>query len=230
MIFALVLAMISAILALIAPNKLSDFTDVITEGLKPNSEKLETITISISNHFTSDKINEKIPAIMMDTNISKENKQKLEEILHQMSLLESREEASRLLFTLPDCILLELIEEIKVDYKTISRIDQLACIKLMSSMNGKEETELLSMFDQLPTSIYEEVKPRIDMDLVYKYVFFLGALYVISAIFSFIQNFSMTTVSNNFARKLRTSISSKINLLPLKYFDMHETGDVLKNI
>ena len=230
MIFALVLAMISAILALIAPNKLSDFTDVITEGLKPNSEKLETITISISNHFTSDKINEKIPAIMMDTNISKENKQKLEEILHQMSLLESREEASRLLFTLPDSILLELIEEIKVDSKTISRIDQLACIKLMSSMNGKEETELLSMFDQLPTSIYEEVKPRIDMDLVYKYVFFLGALYVISAIFSFIQNFSMTTVSNNFARKLRTSISSKINLLPLKYFDMHETGDVLSRV
>lgn len=230
MIFSLVLAMISAILALIAPNKLSDFTDVITEGLKPNSGKLETITISISNHFTSDKINEKIPAIMMDTNISKEDKQKLKEILHQMSLLESREEASRLLFTLPDSILLELIEEIKVDSKTISRIDQFACIKLMSSMNGKEETELLSMFDQLPTSIYEEVKPRIDMDLVYKYVFFLGSLYVISAIFSFIQNFSMTTVSNNFARKLRTSISSKINLLPLKYFDMHETGDVLSRV
>ena len=35
-IFALVLAMVSAILSLNAPNKLSDFTDVITEGLTPN--------------------------------------------------------------------------------------------------------------------------------------------------------------------------------------------------
>ena len=35
-VFALVLAMVSAILSLNAPNKLSDFTDVITEGLTPN--------------------------------------------------------------------------------------------------------------------------------------------------------------------------------------------------
>ena len=35
-IFSLVLAMLSAILSLSAPNKLSDFTNVITKGLSPN--------------------------------------------------------------------------------------------------------------------------------------------------------------------------------------------------
>jgi len=41
MILALVLAMVSAILSLIAPNKLSDFTDTISKGLIPKTEKLE---------------------------------------------------------------------------------------------------------------------------------------------------------------------------------------------
>lgn len=230
MMLALVLAMISAILALIAPNKLSNFTDVITEGLKPNSEKLESITNSISNHFTESEMNQKISSIMSNPNISEEDKYILQNTLQKIATIENKEEASNLIFSLPDSILLELIGDIRIDSKVISKEDQLACIKLMTSVAGKEGTELLSMFDELPTSIYEEIKPRIDMDLVYKYVFFLGALYVISAIFSFIQNFSMTTVSNHFARKLRSSISTKINKLPLKYFDTHETGDVLSRV
>jgi ATP-binding cassette subfamily B protein len=40
----------------------------------------------------------------------------------------------------------------------------------------------------------------------------------------------MTTISNKFAKKLRSKISKKINKLPLKYFDTHETGDVLSRI
>ena len=40
----------------------------------------------------------------------------------------------------------------------------------------------------------------------------------------------MTTVSNNFARSLRSVISTKINKLPLKYFDKHSTGDILSRV
>ena len=40
----------------------------------------------------------------------------------------------------------------------------------------------------------------------------------------------MTDVSNNFARKLRGNISSKINKLPLKYFDKHVIGDILSRV
>ena len=58
----------------------------------------------------------------------------------------------------------------------------------------------------------------------------LGLLYIVSALFNYIQSFSLTVVSNNFAKKLRTNISKKINKLPLKYFDTHETGDVLSRV
>ena len=60
--------------------------------------------------------------------------------------------------------------------------------------------------------------------------FGLGLIYFISALFSYIQSFSMTTVSNNFAKKLRRNISNKINKLPLRYFDTHENGDVLSRV
>ena len=60
---ALVLAMISAILALISPNKLSDLTNIITDGIKPNINK----TI--------------IKDIMQDKDISLDDKQKFNELL-----------------------------------------------------------------------------------------------------------------------------------------------------
>ena len=59
---------------------------------------------------------------------------------------------------------------------------------------------------------------------------FMGVIYVLSSLFAYIQEYSLTTVSNRFANKLRDSISKKINRLPLKYFDSHETGDVLSRV
>ena len=230
MIIALILAMISAIFSLIAPNKLSDFTDVITEGLMPNTEKLEIVSTNISNSFSSDNMSNKIKDILSDPKISSEDKLSFQNTLEKIPTLENEEEKSKLLLSLPDNILLELFDSFKIDGKTISQKDQLEFIKIMISIDTKDENDILKQFDNFPTSIYELVKPKMDIQLIYKYAFFLATLYVVSAIFSYIQNFSMTTVSNNFAKKLRSNISIKINKLPLKYFDSHETGDILSRV
>ncbi len=229
-IFALILAMVSAILSLIAPNKLSDFTDIITDGLKPNTTKLEEITTSIMNNFDTDKLQNKTFHILADSSISQEDSSNIMNLLNELKTVTSQEEAQKLFLSLPDSTLLLLIDDIKVDNQVISKEDELACIKVLLTTDTKDTNSMLKKFDELPTSVYNLVKPRIDMDLVYKYVFFLASLYVISAIFSYIQNFSMTTVSNHFAKKLRSSISTKINKLPLKFFDTHETGDILSRV
>lgn len=52
-------------------------------------------------------------------------------------------------------------------------------------------------------------------------------LYVISAIFSFIQGFTMTSVSQKLTYKLRNDLAVKINKLPMKYFDKRTNGEVL---
>ena len=229
-IFALILAMVSAILSLIAPNKLSDFTDIITDGLKPNTTKLEEITTSIMSNFDTDKLQNKTFYILADSSISQEDSSNIMNLLNELKNVTSQEEAQKLFLSLPDSTLLLLLDDIKVDNQVISKEDELACIKLLMSIDTKDTNSMLKKLDELPTSVYDLVKPKIDMDLVYKYVFFLASLYVISAIFSYIQNFSMTTVSNHFAKKLRSSISTKINKLPLKFFDTHETGDILSRV
>ena len=82
----------------------------------------------------------------------------------------------------------------------------------------------------MPKSVKKLVEPTIDMKEIKTIGFGLGLIYFISALFSYIQSFSMTTVSNNFAKKLRRNISNKINKLPLRYFDTHENGDVLSRV
>lgn len=59
---------------------------------------------------------------------------------------------------------------------------------------------------------------------------FLFGMYVASALFNYTQSIIMTTVANKFAKVLRNSISVKINKLPLKYFDKHQSGDILSRV
>ena len=72
--------------------------------------------------------------------------------------------------------------------------------------------------------------PSMDMDKIKNIALTLAILYVTSSIFTLIQGFSMTDVSNKFAKNLRTRISEKINKLPLKYFDKNQTGDILSRV
>ncbi len=58
----------------------------------------------------------------------------------------------------------------------------------------------------------------------------LIVLYLVSALFSFIQGFTMTSVSQKLTYKLRNDIAVKINKLPMKYFDKRTNGEVLSVI
>lgn len=71
---------------------------------------------------------------------------------------------------------------------------------------------------------------NMDMEKIKSIVLTLAILYITSSIFTLIQGFSMTDVSNKFAKSLRSRISEKINKLPLRYFDKNQTGDILSRI
>ena len=59
---------------------------------------------------------------------------------------------------------------------------------------------------------------------------FLIGLYVVSALFSFIQGFIMTNVSQKLTYRLRKNISEKIGRMPMRYFDGQTHGEVLSRI
>ncbi len=61
-------------------------------------------------------------------------------------------------------------------------------------------------------------------------IILLGALYLISALLSGVQQFIMAGVSQKITYKLRKEMSEKVNRLPLKYFDKRTHGEVLSRI
>ena len=231
LIFGLILACASSVLALIAPNKLSDFTDEISKGLVPNTEVLTKISKKMTSNFNEENIVKASTEIMTSDKLSIEEKSKYKEVLSKMSTLENKEDASKLLLTLPNNVLKYYLADFKIDGQTITVKDQLELMKLTSKMKGEKSTEnALKLIDEMPKSVKKLVEPTIDMKEIKTIGFGLGLIYFISALFGYIQSFSMTTVSNNFAKKLRRNISNKINKLPLRYFDTHENGDVLSRV
>ena len=70
----------------------------------------------------------------------------------------------------------------------------------------------------------------VDFGKIGKILITLLGLYIISAIFSFIQGFTMTNVSQKMTYKIRNDIVEKINRLPMKYFDTKTHGEVLSII
>ncbi len=70
----------------------------------------------------------------------------------------------------------------------------------------------------------------IDFDKIGQILLMLLGLYSVSAIFSFVQGFTMTGVSQKLTYKLRNDIAQKINKLPMKYFDTKTHGEILSII
>lgn len=70
----------------------------------------------------------------------------------------------------------------------------------------------------------------IDFGRIAGIILFLLALYVCSAVFSFIQGWIMTTVSQKVSYRFRRQISEKINRMPMKYFESRTVGEILSRI
>ncbi len=121
--------------------------------------------------------------------------------------------------------------EITIDNTKISASDQYEFATALSEMKDTSSaTELYKKIDGMPESIQSVIKPFMDIDKIKSIALVLLVMYLCSALFTYIQSICMTNVSNKFAKKLRTSISKKINRLPLKYFDGHQTGDILSRV
>ena len=122
-------------------------------------------------------------------------------------------------------------KDIEIDGVVISTTEQSEYLNVIKDIDKNAKVnELYSKIDEFPDTIKSLIKPSMDLSGITRISVFIGCLYLISAIFNYIESISMTIVSNKFAKKLRSSISSKINKLPLKYFDKNRTGDTLSRV
>ena len=221
-IIAIILSVFGSLVSLVSPNRLSDITDKITEGIKPNNKKLEEIFSLMLNESI---IKEKTPQIIT-SDLSLEEKNNYQKFLTSMT----KDNFLNSLNSLSDNTLNILLSEFKVDDKSITVDDQIKVIRLMSTINIDNEQSLLTAFDNMPSSIYELVKPNMDMDGIKNVAIFLLTIYILGLVFSYLETFILNTVTNKYAYNMRLKMINKINKLPLKYFDTHEIGDILSRI
>ena len=132
---------------------------------------------------------------------------------------------------IPNSIKKVLLSDSKISGQTISSEEKFEFLEKMSGLDSdKDVKKIYSKVDELPKSIKTILSPKMNMDKIKSISLFLVILYVLSALFTFIQSILMTDVANKFAKKLRSNISKKINKLPLKYFDKNLSGDILSRV
>ena len=225
---------------------------------KDNFEKLtKEVTGSVNEESISKVIDfseENIGKVMMSSNISQEDLMKFQEIMGNLNgetfkniseipdrildiLVNNDEDAKEFIKSLnsnliiPDGVASKLFSDIEIDGHVIDAASQGKFLEIVSNI-GEEvsATEIYSLVDKMPSSVKVVVEPYMNIDKIKNIAILLICIYLISAIFEYFEAILMTDVSNNFARKLRGNISSKINKLPLKYFDKHAIGDILSRV
>ena len=211
LILSLLLAFLSSILSAIAPNKLSDVTNVISDGIKPNVEMFKTISSKMmENVYKNYQIHLPMQSVT-DESIPNTD---FNQVLANLDLEHKR----------------SLLEEFSIDGVVISVDDQLEYLTILESIDSTKTEEMIAKIDELPKSIKSLVEPKLDMDELKNRSLVLAIIYLLGAIFLYFQGLLMAYVANGYSKGLRSSISHKINKLPLKYFDTHEAGDVLSRV
>ena len=103
---------------------------------------------------------------------------------------------------------------------------------VMKRLPNKSEIE-----SQIPSNQLDTIKkldlsqrPSFHFEAIWRVVSLLIGLYILSAIFRYIQTWLMTQVTQTVTFRMRRQLSEKINRLPLSYFDKQTYGEVLSRV
>lgn len=104
-------------------------------------------------------------------------------------------------------------------------------------LDGMPEQQRTELEDRIPASSLDTVrrldmaqKPTFHFDVIGHIILLLIVLYLLSALFRYIQAWIMTSITQQTTYQLRRDISAKINRLPLSYFDKQTYGEVLSRV
>ena len=278
---AVILAALSSILSLVAPNKLSDLTDEISRGITINTTNMKelendlTSNVSEIGSILGINLDENTIYRVNTSNISNDDKYLFNDIIKKISddrdnaimyfsklpssvldiivsdstyndIYISKEDKINAILAfhdidvnnknyaginkLPDSIKRALFPSTNIYGVEISTDDKIDFIVKMAGSDTSSVNEMYKVMENVPSSIQKVIGPKMNMDKIKDIAILLACLYIISAIFSYIEGLSMIKVANGYAKRLRTSISEKINRLPLKFFDHNLSGDILSRV
>lgn len=243
LIIAVVCATVGTVCTLVGPDKLSDMTDEITNGIKPDMKEFEKITTAVSDNISdnmqtvigtiaanmSDPQNMKPEIEINGSDISIEDQKATLELMNGLDNNDS-DAVQQAMESLPQSVKAALYTDIEVDGVIITSHDQSDMMEAMSEIDTDNQESVLKAFDELPASINKLVKPSADMDKIMQIGLFLVGLYVLSYVLSAVQGWIMSTITQKVSKQMRSDISHKINRLPMSFYNKTTTGDVLSRV
>ena len=99
-----------------------------------------------------------------------------------------------------------------------------ACAGVVLTIIGPNQLSKITQY------IIDGITTGINMEAIARTALFLLGLYVLSAIFSFLQHFILATVTLRLSNRLRADIFDKVNRAPMKLFGRIPYGDILSRM
>lgn len=106
-----------------------------------------------------------------------------------------------------------------------------------SAQSSSDSQSIQQLADNLTDSQRERLmsldlteRPGISFDVIGHIALLLIAIYLLSALFNYVESWIVTSITQRVAYRFRRDLSQKINHMPLRYFDTHPFGDVLSRI
>lgn len=190
---------------LIGPNRLSEVTNVIEEGVSLNidlsSEQLSELETTKTLRLES----ERATFLLQYEDYNNENTADDTVTLSVITVVDGNENEIYIGNT---------------NYQTLTE----------SGYVNFDNTQMGLGYNQGVLSIYLNTETKINLDNIFKICMILVVIYLVAYVVNFVQGFIMATVNQRVSRDLRSRISVKINKLPLKYFDKVSYGEVLSRV
>lgn len=204
-VISIILVIISTICTLIGPNRLSEVTNVIEEGVSLNidlsSEQLSELRSTKTLRLES----EQATFLLQYEDYNNENTADDTVTLSVIAIVDGNENEIYIGNT---------------NYQTLTE----------SGYVNFDNTQMGLGYNQGVLSIYLNTETKINLDNIFKICMILVVIYLVAYVVNFVQGFIMATVNQRVSRDLRSRISVKINKLPLKYFDKVSYGEVLSRV
>ena len=106
-----------------------------------------------------------------------------------------------------------------------------------SAQSSSDSQSIQQLADNLTDSQRERLmsldlteRPGISFDVIGHIALLLIAIYLLSALFNYVESWIVTSITQRVAYRFRRDLSQKINHMPLRYFDTHPFGDILSRI
>ena len=179
-IIAILCACAGTVLTLAGPDKLSDMTDTITAGIAPDTERMEEISITVSDNISanmekiitnitagiSDKkiMQEKMTSIMMSPDISIEDKAELQKVFATVGENTDGTVILSKLSELPDSVLSILFNDISVNGINIPSKDQIDTLKILETLDTEDKSSVQKVIPHIPATVNSALYTDVNYD------------------------------------------------------------------